>query len=910
MSPIRPLLFELCRGQRTAFAATGIAVVVMALVVQIASGRSTQEWLAPLAQVLMAGSLVALFAGFTCTETNRQLKLAAFPVRLFSLPASTATLVLVPMVAGSVSVAAVYLAWAAFVLRPLIHDQPLLEPSLILMTGLICHQAVMWCLAQYRLMRLFICGGIGGLLLWLLLLPESVLPRELTSGEGHLPQLKLGALLALTNLAVVWRTWLAIVRQRHQPTAGSAPRKADLPTARLVAGGASPFRSPLHAQFWLEWRRNGWILPGLAVFAALLLAHPVPLLIGLEPESALSFVMIGALVPVALAALVGKGLAVPDFWTRDLHLPSFVAIRPLSCGQWVLVRLGMAMLSALIGCLAIIAALIVATLLSGSLPALMSELVPEESVVAGWPKWILMAGYGLLLAMLTWRCLVVSLHTGLLGRRIPFVTATLGSVVAVFIVLPWWLIRNWHEFTPYNTSLHWQTMVWSIAALWFAKLLFAGWAWSEARRRELVSTAGLVGYVACWLLVVLGTYHFLANALPVDLWVRQVIGFASGLLVPLGRIGLAPVFFSFNRHRRISTQAPDLAERPSLLPWLRFYASRHGIVLAAVVLASLLAAGVKAGSVARVVPRMIAVEDQAFRVLVCGAGSPVIVLEGDMESALHDWALIQQSLSRFTTVVAYDRAGIGGSPASPRPPSLAQNARSLHGLLESLGIGESVVLVGAHIGAAYARAFATAFPDRVAGMVLLDPTDEEPSTEITERLKRDHPGLAEKIDEYLVGIDPLYRPYAVRQLELIEGELAEVAAGEVEEQRVERWDFLKSDKVYMKTYQYTRADVGSQLEYRRHDELLREDRLCRMPAVPVTVLTGTKLAQANMLEREGLQPLSLERKLARRSAFLAGITDAEHVKLAEVGDDLIGTGSRQVVAHVHAMLARVRETKR
>ncbi|TVR37718.1 MAG: alpha/beta hydrolase [Nitriliruptor sp.] len=52
-------------------------------------------------------------------------------------------------------------------------------------------------------------------------------------------------------------------------------------------------------------------------------------------------------------------------------------------------------------------------------------------------------------------------------------------------------------------------------------------------------------------------------------------------------------------------------------------------------------------------------------------------------------------------------------------------AADLHEGLDVLGVEGPVVLVGHSLGAGYARVFAAAYPDRVAGLVLLDPVHEE-----------------------------------------------------------------------------------------------------------------------------------------------------------------------------------------
>lgn len=899
------MLWELWRVQRFTVIAMTLALGAMAVIVQLVPPANRIDWLPTLAQLLMAVSVLAVFVGFTFTETNRQLKHAVYPVRLFTLPVPTSMLVLIPMLSGATAVALVYVAWLALVFQPLDYDQPLIGPMLVLTTGIMAYQAVIWGLAEHRLSRLIICGAIGGLLLWVLILPESLLPGFVTSGSATERSLKLGGLLLVVNVSIVAITWRNLARQRHRPTTGTATASSSpVLTQPGVADRRDPFRSAARAQLWLEWRRNGWILPGLAMFIAVLIAFPVPWLTGLDNASALRFVAGSAIALVVLAILVGKGFAVPDFWTRDMSLPPFVAIRPLGSGEWVFIRLQLAALCAAGACLAVFVAVAVALTLNGSWAGLWSALAPADA--ATMPRWLVVTGYAAFVFLLVWRGLVISLYNGLTGRAGWFLAATIGTFVVQLLLVPWLLIRHSHELTPYNTTFNWRPLIWIIVGAWLIKLLAAWWAWSECRRARLISARTLAGYVGGWLIAVFALASFVLTALPVDLWLRQVAALAIGLVVPLARIGLAPVAFAHNRHRHIS-DAPPSAEagwaRGRRLPLPSFRSAPvFGILLLALGVTAMLAAR----QIEQVIPQLIEANSQQYRVLVSGRGSPTVVLEGDMQATLKTWAPIQQALARETTVLAYERAGYGASPAASRPPTLAQNTTALAELLRQRKLEGPLVLVGAHIGAAYTKTFAGTFPDQVRGMVLLDPSDGETSTEIREHLHRDYPELKDRMTAFIDEINPLYRPYAIRQLLAIEQELATVGRSAVESTRVERWQALKAERVYMKTYQYTRADPGAQAEFRQLDALLAEQRTARWPAVPLVVLTGTKLGRPSLLERESLQSGPLAAKLAQRMEWLASLPTAEHVVMPDAGEDLIGDAPDEVVRQVRVLLERLR----
>ncbi len=118
-----------------------------------------------------------------------------------------------------------------------------------------------------------------------------------------------------------------------------------------------------------------------------------------------------------------------------------------------------------------------------------------------------------------------------------------------------------------------------------------------------------------------------------------------------------------------------------------------------------------------------------LRMLITGHGSPAVVFEtGGSPGAwgpLEAWERVQPGVSKFTTTVAYDRAGIGRSAPGPKPRDARQVARELHTALQNAGIAPPYVLVGHSFGGPLNRVFAGLYPREVVGMVLLDPTQEE-----------------------------------------------------------------------------------------------------------------------------------------------------------------------------------------
>jgi pimeloyl-ACP methyl ester carboxylesterase len=105
-----------------------------------------------------------------------------------------------------------------------------------------------------------------------------------------------------------------------------------------------------------------------------------------------------------------------------------------------------------------------------------------------------------------------------------------------------------------------------------------------------------------------------------------------------------------------------------------------------------------------------------------GAGTPTVVLEpgaGEMSSNL---AWIAPAVARDTRVCVYDRAGRGWSEPANTIQDGAQVATDLHTLLQRGDVPGPYVLAGHSFGGLYVLTFAARYPDKVAGMVLVDST--------------------------------------------------------------------------------------------------------------------------------------------------------------------------------------------
>jgi pimeloyl-ACP methyl ester carboxylesterase len=99
-----------------------------------------------------------------------------------------------------------------------------------------------------------------------------------------------------------------------------------------------------------------------------------------------------------------------------------------------------------------------------------------------------------------------------------------------------------------------------------------------------------------------------------------------------------------------------------------------------------------------------------------GEGRPTVFIGGGFS---FDWDLVQPSIAKFTKVCTYDVSGTAWSDPGP-PLTCSERVNEIHRLLKAAGIERPFVFVGFSIGALVGRAYASLYPDELAGMVMVD----------------------------------------------------------------------------------------------------------------------------------------------------------------------------------------------
>ena len=104
-----------------------------------------------------------------------------------------------------------------------------------------------------------------------------------------------------------------------------------------------------------------------------------------------------------------------------------------------------------------------------------------------------------------------------------------------------------------------------------------------------------------------------------------------------------------------------------------------------------------------------------------GSGKPAVVFVSGLGEDHKTWQLVQDSISKATMTISYDRAGLGASAYHGEKKDLHSLATELRQLLKAASISKPVVLVGHSLGCQIIKEYASRFPKDVAGLVFIDP---------------------------------------------------------------------------------------------------------------------------------------------------------------------------------------------
>jgi hypothetical protein len=528
------------------------ATVLMKLLLPEASLLAGQHH-NPLAEMVIfhiaAASLLLTLSVFSYTEFDPQKSQSGFPRRLFVLPVTSFQMVFVPMALGVMAIELLVLMWSLF------NPELLTSWFLVALPAyMVFYQATQWILPRLGSLRLLLMGIIG---IVLIMAPMLSALRSLKGASG--PSINtLTWIVAGLAVMTFFITWIHVARQRF---GGGAT--IDLPTSLITrfldaqTRPEEPFRSPGAAQFWFEWRRSGLVLPLLVSGLLITVIGPISWHVRNDSGGSFQILTIVLTMPVLLAWPIGKGFSKPDFWSQDLSMSGFIAVKPITNADVVLIKMKVAAASAMLSWLIVIAFLIVWAPLSRSAEFLKNaaSLITQVYGASGLAPiaiaiLVILAG-----TLLTWRFMVSGLWLGLSGNKNLFMAFAVPYAFFPLVMIATLIVlsesdRSFPALMNYAVSR--PAIIEVIAAM---AVIAKCWAWVFSWRD--VTSQRVSQYLLFW-----GASTLLLVVLAICLWevakphlpaesegVRNLLLLVALFIVPLARVGYAPSTLAKNRHR-------------------------------------------------------------------------------------------------------------------------------------------------------------------------------------------------------------------------------------------------------------------------------------------------------------------------------------------------------------------------
>jgi pimeloyl-ACP methyl ester carboxylesterase len=261
-----------------------------------------------------------------------------------------------------------------------------------------------------------------------------------------------------------------------------------------------------------------------------------------------------------------------------------------------------------------------------------------------------------------------------------------------------------------------------------------------------------------------------------------------------------------------------------------------------------------------------------------GEGRPIVVFESSLGLSRNLWGAVVPLVAERTSTVLYDRSGLGRSEPDRARRDLDRLTADLIAVLDALGEGP-FVLVGHSWGGPIVRSVAARVPERIAGLVLVDQTDERCRLFFGAANRRQVKWSA-RLLPVLARLGALKR--VARKLA---ADLPEPWATQMREEDG--------------TSAAARAQLGELISSIDDLERLRDERPV-LPDVPVTVLSGTKVSP---LER-GRRPALVDAHRVTASSFRLG----RHVEAARSGHYIPLSEPELVAAEIVRIVERIAPT--
>lgn len=128
--------------------------------------------------------------------------------------------------------------------------------------------------------------------------------------------------------------------------------------------------------------------------------------------------------------------------------------------------------------------------------------------------------------------------------------------------------------------------------------------------------------------------------------------------------------------------------------------------------------------------QLVNVGNHSLEMIQAGTGEYTVIFESGFGTPYTVWGNVASEVMQTNQVMLYSRAGTGNSEPNPNTHTLEQAVQDLETLIEMATLKAPFILVGHSYGAFIIRAYASKHPDKVKGLVFVDPAHEKMMQEL------------------------------------------------------------------------------------------------------------------------------------------------------------------------------------
>jgi hypothetical protein len=538
---IGAFLWEIWRKNRVELSVSLLAIPVTAVLLRWFFPEPP-PWQVAIGAAYPLLIIVMMTISFFCyIEASIKKTTTGFPPHTFLLPIRTETLVAIPMGLGMVAVPGVYIVWALVVYHPVGIPLALGWPTLILAAAMTTFQTVVWTIGARPLPR--IAAFTVAVTAFCSLGIAASGAVEISSLVRSVMYVGLPILMFANFRLSVWGVSRFRCGEWPRDSGGRSRQDSEVPVAAR-SRRLPVLSSPGRAQFWLEWRQFGFLVPTYVAFVLAVLFLLV-LVDDLGVGQFWQLLVILTLLPLGMGAMAGPSFARSGIWAGNADLSQFGATRPMTDTALASAKLKSLAASMLAGWLVVFGLGPFWVRSAGHLQLVLDlgQRVDQALAPAGIGPALILNIFALV--TLSWILGGLGMSLALSGKRNLFFLAWIGSLLVMLslIVTAVWTYRHPEMLETMLAWAHRLQWIGNATAVVASLVAFGLARRSGLLTRRLIAAVGIVSFV------LLGLIALLAYRVAPTHW-RSLAG-AAALLVALGATPIAtgPLALFANRHR-------------------------------------------------------------------------------------------------------------------------------------------------------------------------------------------------------------------------------------------------------------------------------------------------------------------------------------------------------------------------